>query len=190
MAGVSEQSGRYERSFGGMVGALLVLLLLVGVFVVLRDLNRVDPVDPVQSVDYAQPARFARESAAFDVLAPRRLPAGWIATSVRFRDGETGSWHLGCLTGERRYVGLEQAQRPVSSMVSDFVDENARAGSEVRIDGQTWLAYADPGRDPGADPTTAPEGDLALVREETGATTLVVGTVSQDTLVEFVRSLR
>src|SRR5215210_2846011 len=112
---MSEQPGRHRSSFGGMVGALLVLLVGIGVFVVLRDVNRVDPADPVRPVDYVQPARFAQKAAPFQVLTPRHLPQGWTATSVRFDPtGDELSWHVGVLTEDRRYIGLEQARRTVS----------------------------------------------------------------------------
>jgi hypothetical protein len=189
---MSEQPGRDQRSsFGGMLGALLVLLLGIGGFVVLRDVNRVDPGDPVRPVDYVQPARFAQEAVGFEVLTPRALRKGWTATSVRFDPtAEEQSWHVGVLTADRRYIGLEQALRPVDAMVADFVDDKADEGGEVTIAGKTWTIWTDSGRDPDADPSTAPEGDLALVREDEGATTLVVGTVSQDVLAEFAASLR
>src|SRR3954447_1861208 len=121
MARMSEQAGRYQRSFGALVGALVVLLLLIGVFVVLRDLNRTNPVVPVQAVDYSHPAKFAQQTARFPVLTPRRLPSRWVPTSVRFEDGDEQSWHVGCLTGARRYVGLEEAELPVGRMVRQFV---------------------------------------------------------------------
>ena len=191
MRDMSEQPGRYQRSFGGMLGGLLVLIVGLGAFVILRDLSRAEPGGPVQPVDIVAPARFAQEEARFDVLTPRRLPDGWTATSVRFDPTtEVQSWHLGLLTAEQRYVGLEQAERTATAMVTDFVDEEAAEGGEVVIDGDTWTVWADPGRDPAADPATAPRGDLALVREADGVTTLVVGTVSQDVLTGFVASLR
>jgi hypothetical protein len=188
---MSEQAGRYQRSFAGMVGALLVLVLGIGVFVVLRDLGRVDPGGPGRPVDYATPARFAQHAAHFELLTPPRLPDGWVATSVRFDDNpEKQSWHLGVLTDKQRYIGVEQAERPVAAMVADFVDKDATDDGAVEIDGKSWTRWTDPGRDPDADPSVASEGDLALVRRSGGATTLVVGTVGEDELTAYAGSLR
>lgn len=188
---MSEQPGRRETSVAGLVGALLVLLLGVGAFVVLRDVNRVDPDNPIRPVDYATPARFAQRAAQFEVLAPRRLPAGWIATSVRFEDDpEEQSWHLGLLTDEERYVGVEQAERTVEAMVEDFVDKDATQVGEVEVDGTTWSRWAEPGRDPDADASTASEADLALVRRTGEAVALVVGRASEEELTEVAASLR
>src|SRR4051794_22910435 len=157
---MSSQPGRYQRSFRGMIGAMLVLLLVVAAFVAFRGALRNDPGDPVKAVDYKDPAKFARGEADFDVLVPRPLPDGWIATSVRYVEGPEQSWHLGMLTHDRRYVGLEQADRPASSMVEEFVDENAVEGDQVRIGGHSWQRWSDSG------------DDVALVRTGTGVTTL------------------
>jgi hypothetical protein len=109
---MSDRAGGYQRSFAGMVGAVLVLVLGIGVFVVLRDFDRVDPAGPVRPVDYATPAKFAQQAAHFELLTPPRLPDGWAATSVRFDDTPgKQSWHLGVLTDQQRYIGVEQAER-------------------------------------------------------------------------------
>lgn len=173
---MSEQAGRYQRSFGGMIGAMIVLVLVVLAFVAFRDINRDDPADPAQPVDYENPAAFAREEADFPVLVPSSLPSGWIATSVRFQNVDTQSWHLGLLTDQRRYVGLEQAPRPISAMVEQYVDENAVQGEDVTIDGQAWQTWTD-------------AEDTALVRQDPKVTTMVVGTVDEKTLVSFTKSL-
>lgn len=161
----------------GLLGALLLLLGVVVGFVVLRDANRVEPSNPVPAVEWRQPTSYARQEAEFQLLAPRRLPEGWRVTSVRFGQGDDQSWHLGLLTGEGRYIGLEQAADSPSTMVEDFVDAEAQQGEDVDIDGESWQAWSD-------------DEDEALVREGPEVTTLVVGTGSQDQLVEFVRLLR
>ena len=178
MGVMSERPGRYQRSFAGMLGAMLVLVLVVGAFVVFRETTREDPANPVEAVDFKRPAQFARDEADFELLAPDDLPEGWMATSVRFTQGEEQAWHLGVLTDERRYVGLEQSNRTVSDMVEDFVDEEAEQGEDVTVDGESWETWTDAG------------DDLALVRESSDVTTLVVGRVPQETLEELIATLR
>ncbi len=175
---MSERPGRYQRSFPGMIGALLVLLVVVGGFVLLRDINRNDPASPVEPIDVAGPAEYARSAADFPLLAPETLPEGWIATSVRFTEGNRQAWHIGTLTDEERYVGLEQAERPLSAMVEEHVDEEAVQGEDVTIDGVVWQTWTDEG------------DDLALVRQESGVTTLLVGRVPQETFEELLATLR
>ncbi len=175
---MSERPGRYQRSFPGMVGAMVVLLIVVGAFVGFRDLVRSEPESPVQAVDYSGPADYARGQASFPLLAPEQLPDGWIATSVRFDPGSRPAWHLGMLTPQDRYVGLEQAPRSVAAMVEQYVDEKASEGEPVAVAGQEWRAFSDD------------QGDEALARRAGGATTLVFGRVEQETLADLVATLR
>jgi hypothetical protein len=174
---VSEQAGRYQRSATGMIGALLVLLGVIAGFVVFREIIREDPESPVTAVDYQQPLGFAREQAGFPVLAPERLPDGWRATTVDF-SGEPPRWHLGVLTDEDRYVGLEQARSSEKSMLTTYVDADPTQGEDVTVAGQAWQTWTDDG------------GDTALLRTDGEVTTLVVSSASQDVLVDYVRNLR
>jgi hypothetical protein len=162
-----------------MVGAMVVLVAVVVGFVVFRDVNRSDPATPVRAVDYTRAADYARGQASFTLLAPPSLPAGWRATTVDYVPGRHDRWHLGMLTGQDRYVGLEQSADPVAAMVETHVDPAAEKGAPVQVAGVPWATYTDSG------------GDLALVRRAGGTTTLVVGhEVPQATLVDFVASLR
>ena len=178
---MSEQPGRYQRSFGGMVAAMAVLVaLLVGYVVVRNIFYSTDGPSPVQPVDYQQPAHYARRAADFHLLAPRSLPPGWIATSVRFTAGQDQdqAWHLGALTSGGKYVGLEQAQTSAADMVDKYVDPQATQGKDRTIDGRRWETWSDAG------------GDQALVREAQGVTTLLVGAVPESTLESYLATLR
>lgn len=176
---MSEQAGRYQRSVSGMIGALLVLLAVVGLFMLMQSLNRPEPPNPVQAVDYRRDVPYAKAQAGFDLVAPASLPAGWKATTVNFTDGGRAHWHLGCLTGKGRYVGLEQGDESVAAMVEAYVDPQASRGRPTTIDGSRWATYTDAG------------GDLALVRRAGRTTTLVVGhEVAKPELAAYVRSLR
>lgn len=158
---------------------MVVLVVLVLAFVLFRDLNRSDPPSPVRAVEYVQAAEFAREQASFDLVAPASLPEGWRATTVEYVPGSDDLWHLGLLTDEDRYVGLEQADASAESLVEAYVDDAAVRGEPVEIDGERWTTWTDEG------------GDLALVRRAGETTTLVVGhRVPQETLVAFIQSLR
>lgn len=162
-----------------MVGAMIVLVGGIIGFVVLRDVTRDDPPSPVRTIDYAPDAAYAREQAGFDVVAPAALPEGWRATTAGYVGGAGESWHLGLLTDEDRYVGLEQSGASAESMVEEHVDADATAGDPVSVDGDDWATWSDD------------DGDLALVREEAGTTTLVVGhRVPVEDLEEFTASLR
>ena len=170
------QPGRYQRSFSGMIGALLVLLLVIAGFVAFRAVNRNDVKDPVTPIDWRGPATYAREQADFEVRSPESLPDGWIASSARWTGGRDPHWHLGLLTEQRQYVGLEQEDRSLDDMVEEYVDPDAAQGKDVVIAGQTWESWFD-------------DEDQALVLEGDDVTTLVVGTVDRKTVEDFVRSL-
>ncbi|QNN51678.1 DUF4245 domain-containing protein [Nocardioides mesophilus] len=176
---MSGQAGRYQRSATGMVGAMIVLIAVVGGFVTLRELNSTDPPSPVRDVDYAKVAQFARKQATFDLVAPAALAPGWRATTVDYVDGVKPRWHLGMLDAEGRYVGLEQSGSSVSSMVETYVDEAAVRGKPVRVGGQTWSRWSDAG------------GDVAIVRDAGDTTTLLVGDeVPVEELATFATTLR
>ncbi len=174
---MSEQAGRYQRSAMGMIGAMIVLIAVVVGFVAFRAVNRNEPENPVRAVDYQQTLEYARGVADFPVVAPASLPEGWRATSVEFIPSPT-RWHLGLLTDEDRYVGLEQSRASLTDLVHEYVDPKAARGKPVQVDGQTWRTWTDPG------------GDTALGRTEGDVTTLVVGTAELDVLVDFTESLR
>ena len=174
---MSERAGRYQRSAAGMAGALLVLVGIVVALVVLQGVGS-RPTNPVHPVEYRRTADYARQQAHFDVVAPASLPRGWRATSVSFVPQGRQRWHLGVLTAADRYVGLEQADSSVRSMVRAYVDPSASRGKPVTIGGHTWTTWSDSG------------GDLAFVRREGHTTTLVVGTARRGALVGYVRSLR
>ena len=179
MPTVSGQAGRYQRSVAGLVGAMLVILAVIIAFVVLREINRNDPASPVRAIDYSRDADFARGQAEIEVLAPASLPAGWRATTARYVPGAAEHWHLGMLTADDRYVGLEQSAESAEAMVEQHVDEDATRGDPVAVAGAEWTTWRDDG------------GDLALVRQDAGTTTLVVGhEVDADVLADFVASLR
>ena len=174
---MSGQAGRYQRSVSGMVGAMVVLLAVIGGYVAFRAVNRNDVADPVTPFDWRGTATYARQQADFAVLTPARLPDGWIATSARWTGGRDEHWHLGLLTGQRQYLGIEQEDRSVEDMVAEYVDDNAAQGKDVTIDGQTWQSWFD-------------GEDQALVLESDKVTTLVVGTLPQKAVVDFVTTLR
>jgi hypothetical protein len=176
---VSEQPGRYQRSFGGLIGAMVVLLLVVGAFVVFQDVTSREPANPVQAVAYQRTAQYARRQASFRLLAPPRLPQGWRATSVGFTPPPKEHWHLGVLTNQNRYVGLEQGTITPAAMLKKYVDKHTAERGPVSVAGRTWHTWTDSG------------GDVALVHRAAGATTLVEGhDVPVPQLKAYISSLR
>ncbi len=78
--------------------------------------------------------------------------------------GDAERWHLGLLTDDDRYVGLEQAAASAAVDGRGPRRRRGRAGAiRSRSAATQWQTWSDEG------------GDLALVRETAGTTTLVVG---------------
>jgi hypothetical protein len=151
MGGVSEQPSRYNRSFSGMTGALIVTVVVVVAFVAWRSLFRGDTDDTPAPVDWQGSVEVA-EQANLEVVHPRELPAGWTATSVELRAGDDPRWGLGLLTDDGRFVGVRQQDASVDALVELYIDEKAEQGPDATIDsevGDTWQTWSDAGGDHG-----------------------------------------
>jgi Protein of unknown function (DUF4245) len=144
---VSPGGGRYQRSSGGLIGALLVTVGAVIAFAVFRGLTSDDAPTPVRAVDYSAAVEGARSDGKLVVLAPERLPLGWKATSATYTRGVSPTWHLGILTGETRYIGVEEARTSIQDLLDEHVDESAQRGQDVTIGEERWQTWTDSGGD-------------------------------------------
>ena len=167
---------RSSVSLGDMLRSVLVVLVPVVAFVGYQTWAREEP-NPAPPVDYVTAAEAARDAAPFELLAPAALPAGWRATSVRYRSGAQAHWHLGVLTADDEYVGLEQILDDVDDAVQTFAPGTSPVGSAT-IDGRRWEVRTDPER-----------GETTLVRQDGEVSTVVTGTVSEPVLVDYIGSL-
>jgi hypothetical protein len=178
------QTGRYTRSSGGMIGALLVTLLVIGAFVVVRALNRNDLEVTPQKLEYLAQVGYAQESGSKPVY-PARLPSGWYATTMTFSAaGTSPDVELSMLTADGRYVGFVESPRTVPELLTTYVDPHPRFGTSVSVSGSVasrWSTWTDA------------DGDTALVAQRgTGKaleSLMVFGTVSRSQLVQLAGSL-
>ncbi len=176
------QPGRYQRSSGGLLGAMLVTVLAVIAFTAFRALTTDRAPTPVRAVDYATAVKGARADQKLLVQAPAALPPGWTATSASYSTGVSPTWHLGTLTKSRRYVGVEEARASIEDLARQHVDKDARRGADVEINGATWQTWTDSG------------GDYAVARSlQSGGRTveswLVVGTAPEQQIRDFAGTL-
>lgn len=180
------QPSRYQRSMGGMIGAMLVTLVAVGVFVGIRALNRDELDVRPESVDYLLSVTYAGEN-GIDVVYPPSLPQGWQATSVDLEPSDPPAWGLGMLTDEGRFAGLRQESDSAEDLAEALMDEDAVEGDPVTLDSdlaREWTTWSDQGGDHGfsaevGDQTvlvygSAPEAELRRLAES-----LVVGTAGR-----------
>jgi hypothetical protein len=176
----AEKPGRYQRSAGGMVGALVILLLAIGAFVAFRALTRDQPEIRPEPVDYLETVALAQRG-GIDVVYPADLPEGWMATSADVGAESATTWGLAMLTDEDRFVGLRQDD-DLDALLSTYVDERTVEGEPVEVTGTvapTWRRFTDEG------------GDTAYAAEAGGPDqwVLVYGSAGSEDLLTLVGSL-
>jgi hypothetical protein len=169
----SSGSTRGNPAMADIVRSMVAIVLIILVVYGIGKFFTSDSGDPVEPVDYAQAVAQARPVADFPVLAPKSLPKGWRANAARF---EPGSWHLGVLTDDDKYIGLEQVRLTSKRAIETFAEGSKRTGS-VEIDGATWSLRK------------GPDGRTTLLHTESGRTTLVNATAPQSVVEDYVSSL-
>lgn len=179
---MSEQPGRYQRSFSGLIAAMVITLVAIAGFVLVRAFVRDDVSNEPETVDYLEMVGLAQDAGA-EVVYPRDLPDGWRATSVDFVPGDRPAFWLGMLTDGGRFVGVRQEEDDLDDLLSTYVEEDAGRiedqGTES-IDSAVapqWQAFADEG------------GDLAYAAEVGESWVLVYGSAGSDDLRAVVEQL-
>lgn len=148
---MSEKPGRYQRSTGGLVGALIVTLVCVFAFVGWRELFRGDMESEVLPIEWQESVKLA-DSEGLPIVRPAELPEGWRATSVHLRGVGGVQWGLGLLTDDGAFVGIRQQDVSVSELVQTYVDKAAVQGDDVTVSSRvtdTWQTWSDDGGDRG-----------------------------------------
>jgi hypothetical protein len=177
---VSDQGGRYQRSFGGLVGAMVVTLVAIGGFVAFRAVNRDLPDGSPDPIDYLEQVGYAQE-ADIDVVYPAALPDGWYATSVTLGQEQPPAWGIGMLTDTGAFVGIRQEQDDVDDLLATYVDEDhVDDAPSVSVEGSVapeWQGFTDKG------------GDRAYAAEVDGETVLVYGSASEADLRQVLEQL-
>lgn len=169
----STGSSRGNPSMGDVVRSVAVLSALILALWGFGQLFTNTPEEAVKPIDYAKTVTNARPAAEFELVAPSALPKGWAATSARFTPT---SWHLGVLTDDEKYVGLEQAKFGAKQLVAKYAKDSKPAGT-VRIDGEEWDLHKGPG------------AEVTYVRNTDGVTTLVTGEATRAEVEAYVASL-
>lgn len=169
----STGSSRGNPSMGDVVRSVAVLGALVVALWGFGQLFTNTPDKPIRSIDYVDTVRSARPAAEFELLAPSSLPTGWVATSAKFTPT---TWHLGVVTADEEYVGLEQSKVAAKQLIGVYA-KGSKAAGNVTIDGRSW------------DVRKSPDGDIVFIRTESGLTTLVTGQAPRAEVEAYVSSL-
>ncbi|MCW2748828.1 MAG: hypothetical protein JWP10_1970 [Nocardioidaceae bacterium] len=170
------KSARGNPSLGDILRSVAVMAAIVLVAALVGLFFTRTPDAQSRAVDYKTPLAQAATISTFDLLAPGQLPDGWIATSVSFDPGPKGRWHIGTLTEDGDYVGLEQSPRDEQSLLDEFSPKTSAKG-DVEVAGQTWQLR------------TSGSGETSLVRRDSGVTVLVTGTAPRKDIDRFAESL-
>jgi uncharacterized protein DUF4245 len=155
MRGVSEQPAapeqpsRYNRSFGGLLAAMVATVVLVVAYVGFRALTRDQP-DIEPRVDYASCVAYLQD-ADLAVVHPASLPSGWAANSIHFEPGQPPSWRLGMVTDDDEFVGVVQQQEDVDDLLDHYVDAGPQQGQDASpgnaLGVTSWQTWSDRGGD-------------------------------------------
>ncbi|TDD15181.1 DUF4245 domain-containing protein [Kribbella turkmenica] len=165
------------RTLTNMVWALLACFVVVAFLMVVTWRPK---EEKIRAVEYTAQLQDAKRVAPW-VRGPSPMPAGWTATSVEFRTPEQSpvTWHLGIVTNEKKYVGLEQSNVTGGKYQSDELGRTIDDGTST-VEGVTWQRKVlDERRD-----------ENALVLVDSGVTTIVVGNAGYPALEAFASVLR
>jgi hypothetical protein len=165
------------RTLTNMFWALLACFIVVAFLAVVTWRPK---SEKVRAVEYTAQLEDAKKLAPW-VRGPAPMPDGWAATSVEFRAPEQSpiTWHLGIVTTEKKYVGLEQSNVTSKRFQSDELGKTEDDGTTT-VSGVVWQRKTLLDR----------ENEHALVLSGSGVTTIVVGNAGYPALETFAATLR
>lgn len=173
-----EKAGRYNRSTGGLIGSMIVLVLVVLGIVVFRGTFRNTPEYEPARIDYLELISSVQQ-AGLDPLYPPALPDGWFAKDASFVPGDRPSLDLVFATDDEHTAGLHQEDASERELLTTYVGGGVREdeGAELRTDVGTWTAWTDT------------DGDHAYTAEHGDNTVLAYSSGDPDALRDLVESL-
>ncbi|MEV0797735.1 DUF4245 domain-containing protein [Kribbella sp. NPDC050281] len=165
------------RTLTNMVWALLACFIVVAFLMIVTWRPK---HEQVKAVEYTAQLEDAKKVAPW-VRGPEPMPSGWTATSVEFGTPEQApiTWHLGTVTNEKKYVGLEQSNVTGGKFQSDKLGRTSDDGTST-VGGVTWQRKVLLDR----------KEENALVLVGSGATTIVTGNAGYPALEAFASALR
>jgi hypothetical protein len=144
-----EQPSRYNRSFGGLIAAMIVTVLFVAAYVGFRALTREQP-DIRPEVDYLSCVSYL-QGAGVTAVYPQDLPSGWRANGIHFERGDPPQWRLGLLTADDKFIGVVQQKSDLDDLLDEYVDKSPSHGQDASVDNTvgatSWQTWSDAGGD-------------------------------------------
>ncbi len=172
-------TGSSGKTVLNMVRSLAVIGAMVAVVYLLVPMPQGTLVQPV---DVRGAAQVAVAAGDVPVVLPE-LGQDWQVTSARRDRPQSGfpaGWHLGYLTPEQDYAGLEVAAAPTPAWIERVTSEGVRATTQ-EVSGQSWTVYE-------SEPRGAGQPRTSLVLEENDRVLVVTGSAVLDELVELAEA--
>ncbi|KRF13913.1 hypothetical protein ASG90_13955 [Nocardioides sp. Soil797] len=174
----AQGSGRYLRSSAGMVGAMIVTVAVILVFVAFRAINRDDLEVEREPIDYLSSIQELQKVSDVKIAYPPTLPEG--AKAVDIEPTEARGWSLDILTDDNEFIGVYQGVSTESEWVEKYVDAHPNKGDVVTLDSalsKKWQSWSDDG------------GDYAVTAKHKGQVLMVFGSADDDMIREVAASL-
>ncbi len=165
-----------NASLGDMLRSIFVIGLVILALAGLGVWFQVRPDSKLEAVDYATAAKAARGVSGFPIYTPSSLPKGWKATTVNYDAGAKGAWHLGVITDDDKYIGLEQTGAGVLRALEDFSPDTKPKGTTT-AGGFTWQLRE------------SSKGETTLLREDKDITILLTGTAKRAVIEDYAATL-
>ena len=128
----ANRPGGYNRSFGGLVGAMIVMVVAVVLVWLALGLFRDDAEFEPTPIDYdASMAALADSGAA--LAYPETLPEGWRVNNLAY-DPADPSFSLAMLTDDERFVGVYHGREDLEEVLARLVDDAAAIGPRVGLE--------------------------------------------------------
>lgn len=173
-----EKAGRYNRSTGGLIGSMIVLVLVVLGIVVVRAAFRDTPDYEPDHIDYRELVTSVQQL-GFTPLYPAQLADGWYVKDAMFTPGKRPALDLVFATDDDHTAGLHQEDTSEQALLTKYVGAGVtkNPAGDLTTDVATWTAWTDT------------DGDHAFTAEHGDDTVLVYSSGDPAALKDLVQSL-
>lgn len=176
--GRSGTPGRYNRSFGGLIGSMIVLVLAVLAIVIFRGAFRDTPEYEPQHLDYRDLVTSVQQLGLTPVYPPE-VPDGWFAKDASFDASDRPSFDLVFATADDHTAGIHQEDASARSLIATYVGDGTTQDDDDPLvtDVGSWDSWTDT------------DGDHAWTTELGDETVLVYSSGDAGELRTLVESL-
>lgn len=170
--------GRYQRSTGGLIGSMIVLVVVVFGIILFRGAFRETPEYEPEHIDYLELVTSVQQLGLQPVYPPS-VPEGWYAKAASFEPADRPVIDMVFTTADERTVGLHQEDTSEGDLLTTYVGEGVHENDDtLATDLGTWTGWED-----------ADDGDHAWTIEVGDDTVLAYSSGDPQELRVFIESL-